>query len=620
VRIGVAAIVTALAIASAANAGTYVINNCPSAPTPNGDAGSWTIFSSPQADEGSCGGGPGNWIGPASEFMSPNTLDGVSIAVPAGSGITIHEAKLWWSVPNSISGATTFAVASANGAVVFQGATPYESSIAGDELILPSTTTSLVLADYCSSDDGPSGCTFGGADSPNLSLYGAQLTLGDDNLPAGAVTAGALAGPGPMAGVQSLAFNAADADTGVRRVALLVDGQDAAQNDYISSCPYTNFVACPPSVSDTISWNTASVADGQHSVELVVEDAAQNTAVIYDGVISTQNAPVNVSPPIVGPPSDVLAGVALSIGAGTWSAPVGAGATTYSYQWQDCDREGNDCHAIPGAEGSSYTVTSSEVGDTLRALITASDSDGSASLASAASTVVASPPPGASGTLAALSASPVGSVPNGMGASEGAQLHLAGHAAISRSFDSRAFTVTGQLVNGAGAGIAGATLEVGERMQGSDSVAVIAHATTGPNGSFSVHVAAGPSRLVLIEYRAFSTDPAYTAQGRIKETVAAGVQMHVTPRHTSASGSIVLAGRVSGPIPRGGVVVELLVHYRGHWEPLRTPRTNVAGRFRMTYQFQGALGRFPFRAQVFGGQSGFPYAQGESPTVDVSTN
>ena len=78
--------------------------------------------------------------------------------------------------------------------------------------------------------------------------------------------------------------------------------------------------------------------------------------------------------------------------------------------------------------------------------------------------------------------------------------------------------------------------------------------------------------------------------------------------------------RVFGPVPSQGVVVELLVHYRGHWEPFRTPRTDSSGRFTVVYQFEGGVGRFPFRALAFGGQSEFPFTHGESGAVDVTTN
>lgn len=44
-----------------------------------------------------------------------------------------------------------------------------------------------------------------------------------------------------------------------------------------------------------LSINTAAVADGQHTLKVVVEDAAQNSSVVYVGTITTQNAPTKVS-------------------------------------------------------------------------------------------------------------------------------------------------------------------------------------------------------------------------------------------------------------------------------------------------------------------------------------
>jgi len=58
----------------------------------------------------------------------------------------------------------------------------------------------------------------------------------------------------------------------------------------------------------------------------------------------------------------------------------------------------------------------------------------------------------------------------------------------------------------------------------------------------------------------------------------------------------------------------------GHWEPLRDPRTDSSGRFRVVYEFEGGVGRFPFRAEVLGGQSGLPFTHGDSRPVDVTAN
>jgi hypothetical protein len=123
----------------------------------------------------------------------------------------------------------------------------------------------------------------------------------------------------------------------------------------------------------------------------------------------------------------------------------------------------------------------------------------------------------------------------------------------------------------------------------------------------------------VVGYRAFSGDPGYATQAQVQETVAAGVQLTITPRRSTLTGMIVISGRVQGPITPQGTIVELLVYYRGRWEPFRTPRTNAAGYFHVLYQFEGAVGRFPFRAQAPAGQAGFPYATGNSNTVDVRT-
>jgi hypothetical protein len=456
--------------------------------------------------------------------MNPNTIDGVQVVVPAGSGITIRQARIWWYVPAQISGATTFAIASANTGVVGEAATPKNSSITPDVLTLPSNTSELTLADYCSSDDGPSGCTFGGGVNPNLQLLGAQLTLYDTTLPSGTATSATLTSSGTVSGTSSISYQATDASSGVRLVQLRVDGEPVAEKDYLTSCSYTTFQACPPSVSDTISWNAANVADGQHPVELVAEDAAQNTSVIYGGEVTVQNA-----------------------------------ARTGSLG------------ALPG--------------------------------------------PGSTGSTQLG-----GGSPNGTSASETADIQLGLRRAITRSYTHRAVVIAGRLLDSHGQPIPQATMDVLEQVVGTAMPQLVTHTKTDPDGTFSVRMPAGPSRLIEIAYRAFSGDASYAAVASVRETVQAGVRLRVSTTRTGAEGTIVLSGTVEGPIPPQGAIVDLLVHYRGRWEPFRTPRSNRHGRFRVSYQFQGAVGRFPFRAEVPSGQAGFPFDSGKSQVIYVRTN
>ncbi len=498
----------------------------------------------------------------------------------------------------------------------------------------------LYLSAGCGGTGGGS-CDEGGSEGgwSLIRLWWANLRLSNDSTPAASGVSGTLLSPGAR-GTQELTFTATDpAGPGVYNVTVQADGQTL-----YSATPNSNDGACVPvgssgaslmfdapqpcrqSESVDLPIDTTELRDGEHTLKVTVSDAAQNTSVVYDAAITTHNAPANMSAPSIAASLQPLSGSALSSQHGEWSAPTGTGTVTYGYEWQDCDSVGNNCEAIPGAEASSYTPTAGDVGHSLRVLLTAADSDGSASAASAASAVVASPPPaaqsaaGANSAADVLSASAPAGMPNETGASEVAELHLTGRAAISRSFASRAFTITGQLLNGTGTPIGDAALDVREQVQGSSSPQVIGRASTAANGTFTVHVPAGPSRLVLLDYRAFSTDPGYSAQAGIQEIVTAGMQMHVTPRRISSTGEVVLAGRVAGPLPRQGVVVELLVHYRGHWEPFRDPRTGAGGRFHVRYQFEGAVGRFPFRAEVLGEQSGFPYGTAESVPVDVISN
>lgn len=518
--VALAALSALLAVGSAASAGTYVIDNCPASPAGNGDSGPWIVFSAPQNYDGSCAGGPGDFIGPLGGSMAPGTVDGVQVVAPAG--ITIHEARLWWYVPHQVSGADTFAIAGVNTGSVGESTTPMNMTSTPSNFVLPSTTTELTLADYCSNDDAGAGCVFGAGENPDLELLGSQLTLADSNLPGGAVTGGALSGGGTLAGIESLSYNAAEGSSGVRLVQLRVDGNVVAQKDYVASCPYTDFLACPPSVSDTISWNTASVADGDHSLSLIVESAAQNTSVIYDGTIHLHNA-----------------------------------ASTSSLG------------ALPGpGTGSGLTAT---------------------------------------GT------------PNGTSATDAAQLRLGTSHTIYRPFPHRALRLAGRLLSAQGQPIAGASLDVIQQLSGSSGPELVGHARTRSDGSFEAAVPPGRSRTIEFAYRAFSGDGAYAAQAKVTEAVGAGVALRISPRRTGSNGTITLSGAVQGPVPRRGVVVELLVHYRGRWEPFRAPRTDGHGRFHVAYQFQGGVGRFPFRAEVPDGQSGFAYAAGRSQVVNVST-
>ena len=104
-------------------------------------------------------------------------------------------------------------------------------------------------------------------------------------------------------------------------------------------------------------------------------------------------APSNTAAPAIS--GTAQQGQTLTASNGSWTNS----PTSYAYQWQDCS--GSTCSSISGTTGATYTVQSSDVGDTIDVLVTATNPGGSASAASAKTqTVTAVPPPAPSNTAA----------------------------------------------------------------------------------------------------------------------------------------------------------------------------------------------------------------------------
>jgi hypothetical protein len=383
-------------------------------------------------------------------------------------------------------------------------------------------------------------CNSGGSEGAwsLVRLWWANLLLSNEATPNASGVSGTLLSP-DAAGTQELTFTAADpGGPGVYLVTAQIDGKTVysgtpnsnggkcvAVGTSASALMFDYSQPCPSSESVDLPINTTSLPNGQHTLKVTVGDAAGNSAVVYDGTISTKQPSNN------------------SLG-----AQPGPGATA----------------------GSSATPA------------------------------------------------PV-SVANGTTASRTARLTLGVKRRITRTYSRRALRVTGRLLDGLGHPIAGATMDVLQQVSGSPTFTFMGYATTRADGTFAAAVPGGPTRTIAIAYRAFSTDASYAAAAKIAETVDAGVKLTVSPHRTGSEGTITLSGQVLGPVPAQGVAVELLVHYRGRWEPFRVPQTDSRGRFEVVYQFQGGIGRFPFRASVLGGQAGFPFAHGESRGVDVVT-
>jgi hypothetical protein len=131
------------------------------------------------------------------------------------------------------------------------------------------------------------------------------------------------------------------------------------------------------------------------STGVAAANASPSVLISYPAVV-----PTNMTPPSIS--GTVQQGQTLTANHGTWTAS----PTGYGYQWQDCDSQGNSCTNIPGATSQTYAPTSSDVSDTIRVAVTATNDDGTGGPVSSPSTaavLVAAPTnttlPSISGTV-----------------------------------------------------------------------------------------------------------------------------------------------------------------------------------------------------------------------------
>ena len=142
---------------------------------------------------------------------------------------------------------------------------------------------------------------------------------------------------------------------------------------------------CQDIAGATSSRYTLGAGDVGSTIRVVVTAAnaagSVQAASQATGVVQAQAPQNTTAPSISGSPTD---GETLSASRGAWSGT----APTYTYQWQSCDAQGANCADVQGATASTYTLAAGDVGTTLRVLVTAANSAGSAQAGSQQTPVV----------------------------------------------------------------------------------------------------------------------------------------------------------------------------------------------------------------------------------------
>ena len=100
------------------------------------------------------------------------------------------------------------------------------------------------------------------------------------------------------------------------------------------------------------------------------------TALVATGVVAQAAfavAPVNTTAPLIAGTPQV--GQTLTTTNGTWSN----NPTSFAYQWLRCNAGGNACVSVANGTQRTYTLVGADAGRTMRARVTATNADGSAS-------------------------------------------------------------------------------------------------------------------------------------------------------------------------------------------------------------------------------------------------
>lgn len=257
----------------------------------------------------SSGAAPGTIAGWSIEAAEDETITGLSYERYIGHQLDPYND---WSpalrVDGKVAPSETCLDSVENGESCFVGGPPGEG-------IEPAVLTGLsarrlTLGIDCEAPTGNECVTGASQHQVWATLYGARVTVEDSTAPTLGSPSGSLVeATAYHHGAETVTVGATDKGGGLSRIAVLVDG--AAHGEYVAPCDYTKVIPCPLSTgAETITVQTAELADGEHSLSLAAFDAAGNMS----SSTTTHIVVDNHSPP---PPVGLKA---TQVGQGAWSA------------------------------------------------------------------------------------------------------------------------------------------------------------------------------------------------------------------------------------------------------------------------------------------------------------
>jgi len=148
----------------------------------------------------------------------------------------------------------------------------------------------------------------------------------------------------------------------------------------------SNLTALPTSFSPGESWQ--GYCPGSFYVNGTATNAGGSTP-SSSGPTATVTAPAPAAPTNSTAPTvtgQTVQGQTLTTTNGGWTGS----PTSYTYKWQDCNSSGASCANISGATFTTYTLQASDVGSTIRSVVTGTNAGGSTPASSAPTGAVTS--------------------------------------------------------------------------------------------------------------------------------------------------------------------------------------------------------------------------------------
>ena len=213
-----------------------------------------------------------------------------------------------------------------------------------------------------------------------------------------------------IAGIQRLPIELNDSGTsnfGCPQTARIDWGDNSGVQQVVPDCLFPGDEEDPAQYSLTADHTYAQ--SGHYEIQITYTDIEQTSTQFAQIAENDVQPPSNNTLPAIS--GTTTSGHTLTTTDGNWS-----GDPAFDYQWQDCDQNGDNC-TDTGDDQNTYALTNSDVGSTIRVIVTASNDGGSTPATSDPTAVVAGPAP-SNNTLPAISGTP--SPGNSLTCSDGA--------------------------------------------------------------------------------------------------------------------------------------------------------------------------------------------------------